>query len=426
MTDISLFYTQVTPLDVAASAGHIDCVHMILTQCVIKANPEHATCGYLPLATLAGSSRAVELLLTTKYEKPDLLKAIEFSIAGVQSECLNKLLQTGVDTRDVLKGVNLYHALFTNSAVKAFGRDGYRRLPDLTSVLIKHKHDVNAKSPCNTYPLYSLLRNSLCAHDYINTQYYLACLQLLLKANANPNFDEVQHERQMQKNGKKSIVGRPAYSGALHCLLDTVEMYCSFFDSKALAVKFITECSDILIRFDTNIHQVGRLGDHKSAMSGSVLHQYAKSSVNLGVDSDVLKFFLRQGADPNSKVKGKYCLNIFTDHLFVTMLAMPSHKTQPDRMDDIDKILELCRHMSMRSVHETQQVFNQEHGRNPAARIKSQITRIKSQLIEFSMSVAPLQRICTNCIWKMCGRNANNVHSLPIKIKYKLDILPIV
>ncbi|OWF36288.1 uncharacterized protein LOC110441858 [Mizuhopecten yessoensis] len=416
----------VTPLDVAASAGHLESIHLILNQCVIKAYPEHAKCGYLSLATLAGSSKAVNFLLSQKYDKKDLLRAVEFSISGARSEILDSLLGTGVNTCEVMRGTNLYHALYTNSALKGFGREGYKRLPDVTSVLIKYHHDVNTKSPCNTYPLYSLLRNSLCAHDYINTQYYLACLKLLLKANTNPNFDEVRYEKVMQKKGNKSIVGRPAFSSALHCLLDTVEIYASYLDSKALAVKFITECSDVLFRFDADVHQVGRLGDNKSTLSGSVLHQYAKSSVKLGVDAAVLKVFLRQGANPDIKAKGKYCINVFTDSLFVSILAVPSHKTQPDRTADIDSMLDLCRYMSAKSIQETLQVFNHEHGRNNAYRLKSQIARIKSKLVEYSKSVAPLQRICANYIWQRCGRNANNIHSLPLKIRYKTEILPIV
>ncbi|XP_060081118.1 uncharacterized protein LOC132560471 [Ylistrum balloti] len=418
--------SEVTPLDVAASAGHVQCIHLILNQCVIKEHPEHAKSGYLSLATVSGSLKAVNFLLAQKYDKADILSAVELAIRFARAEILDSLLGTGVDTREVMKGVNLYHSLYTNSAVKGFGREGYRRLPDVTSVLIKYRHDVNSKSPCNTYPLYTLLRNSLCAHDYINTQYYLACLKLLLKANANPNFDEVRHERVMQKKGSKSVVGRPAFSSALHCLLDTVEIYASYFDSKALAVKFITECSDVLFRFDADIHQVGRLGDQKSTLSGSILHQYAKSSVKLGVDSDVLKVFLRQGANPNIKVNGKYCINVFTDSLFVSILAIPSHKTQPDKTADVGCMLDLCRYMSNRAIHETLQIFIHDHGRNNADRLKSHIARIKSKLTEFSKSVAPLQRICANYIWHRCGRNANNIHSLPIRIKYKTDILPIV
>ncbi|XP_069136275.1 uncharacterized protein [Argopecten irradians] len=418
--------SEVTPLDVAASAGHVQCIHLILNQCVIKEHPEHAKSGYLSLATLDGSLKAVNFLLSQKYDKSDITKAVELAICGARAEILDSLLATGVSTKDIMKGTNLYHCLYTNSALKGFGREGYRRLPDVTSVLIKYRHDVNTKSPCNTYPLYTLLRNSLCAHDYINTQYYLACLKLLLKANANPNFDEVRHEHVMQKKGNKTLVGRPAFSSALHCLLDTVEIYVSYLDSKALAVKFITECSDVLFRFDADIHQIGRLGDQKSILSGSVLHQYAKSSVKLGVDADVLKVFLRQGANPNVKVKGKYCINVFIDSLFVSLLAVPSHKPQPDKTADIDSMLDLSRHMSAKAVYETLQIFMKEHGRNNADRLKSQVARIKTKLQEFSKSVKPLQRICANFIWQNCGRNANNIHSLPIKIKYKTDILPIV
>lgn len=47
----------------------------------------------------------------------------------------------------------------------------------------------------NIYLLYSLIKNFLCLDNYIWMQYYLECVQLLLKVGVNLNFDEVKYEK---------------------------------------------------------------------------------------------------------------------------------------------------------------------------------------------------------------------------------------
>jgi len=415
---------QVTPLDVAASADNLECVRLILTQCVIKVYPNNVKDGDVSLATLANSHVAVKKLLVGKHDRKDLCKAVEHAIHHARPQCLDLLLGTGTDTKSLFSGMNLYHALYTYSSAKSFGRDGYRRLPEVTSVLITHRHNVNAKTP-NTYPIYSLLRNSLCAHDYVNTGYFLECLRLLLKAGANPDFDEARYEELVRKKGNKPVTGRPAYSSALQCLLDTVEIYASFFDSKALAVKFITECGDVLLRTEpTNNSVVGR--PRANNLFGSILHHYAKASVSIGASESVIKFFLRQGADPNGKIKGKYVINTFTDVLFARLLEVPKYKEQTNRMEDVETMLDLCYSMSRTTLKETLQIFIKDHHGNKAEQIKIYVARIHRCLENHVKSVMPLKRMCINFVWQQCGRNANNIRSLPINIKLKTDLLPIV
>ena len=55
----------------------------------------------------------------------------------------------------------------------------------------------------------------------------------------------------------KVAAGRGAHSSALHCLLDTVETYASQVSSPALAVRFIVDCTEILVKHRADMAKVG-------------------------------------------------------------------------------------------------------------------------------------------------------------------------
>ncbi|XP_061196460.1 uncharacterized protein LOC133204736 [Saccostrea echinata] len=413
-----------TPLDIAAKAGNSKCIYLILTLCVIKAHPERAKSGYIALATLANSEEAVRVLLKEKPQKQEIMEAIDIAVHHAQPECLDLLLESGIDVKKLFNGVNFYHTLYSFSSVQTFGREGYARIPRVTEVLLKHKHDVKSKDPTNTYPLYSLIKNSLCLDNYTWTQYYLKCVQMLLKSGADPNFDEVQYERLQIKRSVKSIVGRSAYSSAIHCLLDTVESYAGTLDSKALAAKFVIEYAEILCHSDANINKIGRITQRNSVM-GTVLHQFAKTSVQIGVDLDILKFFLRQGANADVNAHGKFVLNTFSDELFEKLKDHASHLKPVDRMPDVRRMLEICHHMSRSAIKGTLEVFKKDHAGNPPPQIKIYVGVISKELEYHLYHIKPLKKLVAQAVWLFCQRKANNVHQLPTTAKFKTQILPI-
>lgn len=412
-------------MDIAAKSGHTKCVYLILTQCVIKEHPDRAKSGYVALATLANSKDAVKVLLKDNPTKEDIREAIDIAVHFAQPECLDLLLSTGIDTKSIFNGVNFYHTLFSFSSVQSFGKEGYARLPKVTEVLLKHRHDVKKKEPANTYPLYSLIKNSLCLDNYTWTQYYMDCVQLLLQAGANPNFDEAKYERQRLKTGAKSIVGRNAYSSAIHCLLDTVESYAETLDSKALAAKFVIQCAELLCHNDANINQIGQITRKNSTM-GTVLHQFAKTSVQIGVDLDILKFLLRQGANADVCVDGKYVLNIFTDELFEKLKETSPHLKQKDRMPDVKRMLDILNHMSRGAIRDTLRILKNDHARNPPPQTKIYIGVISKELEYHIKHIKPLRKLVAQAVWVFCQRKANSVHSLPTTAKLKTEILPIL
>ncbi|KAL3856353.1 hypothetical protein ACJMK2_011122 [Sinanodonta woodiana] len=418
---------EVTPIDVAAEAGHLSCVKQILDQCVLKENPDYARSPYIALACLSGSFMSVRLII--KAEKPkeaDLRAAAEVSLRFAQAQCLDLLLDEKFEKKNMFDNMNWFHVLYSNTSTISFGSEGYRRLPEVTSVLIKHKFDVQAFSPPNTYPLYSLIQNSLCIHDYVNTRHYLNCVRILLDAGADPNFDEVEAEIKLNRKGIRTVHGRTAYSSAIHCLFHTVESYSEYLESKALGVRFVVQCAEALIKGSSKINKVGHTVDKNSKILGSVLHHFCRSSVKVGVDTDILKFLLRQGADPDSKVDGKYAINLFFDTLFENLKDIEEWgRSTRDFTEDTANILSLCIYMKRSSLKETLNIFKKDYSRDPPPKMKPYIHQARAELELRASEVWPLKRLCRVLIWDLCGRDASIVHKLPTNMESKTYILPI-
>ena len=365
--------------------------------------------------------------LIIKKDKPksdDKKKAIEIALQFANARCLDSLLEEKINTDDMFGRKNFYHMLYTFSQTQSFGADGYRRLPETTQVLVKRKLSVTTKSPPNTYPLYSLVKNSLCLHDYVNTRHYIMCMRILIDAGADPNFDEVEHEKKLNQKGIKTEHGRPAYSSAMHCLLETVESFSEYLESKALGVRFIIQMAEVLLQNKARINTVGRIGDKFSNKYGTVLHQFAKSSVKLGVDADVFKYLLRQGADPNAKVGGKYVINTFYDTMFAGLKEFKAYSTPPDHTEDSHNMLALSYYMTRNCIKDTLKILKLDYDKNPPQHIKKYLTVAIKELENKIQEVWPLKRLCRTLIWDLCGRDASVVTKLPTDIESRSYILP--
>lgn len=416
---------EISPIDVAAEAGHLHCVKTILTQCVIKDHPDFADYPYVALACIPQSVLSLQLIL--KKDKPkadDIKKAIEVSLMKASAQCLDLLLKQKVKTDDMFGKKNFYHMLYTFSQTNQFGTEGYRRLPEVTQILVKHKYNVKAVIPPNTYPMYSLIKNSVCVHDYVNTRHYVMCLRILIEAGSDPNFDEAEQERKLNARGIKTEHGRMSYSSAMHCLLETVEIFSEYLESKALGVRFIVQMAEVLIQNKARINAVGRLGDKGSSRYGTVLHQFAKSSVKLGVDPDIFKYLLRQGADPNAKEEnGKYVINTFFDILLSELKELSSYSKPDDHTENVKTMLGLSLFMTRQCVKETLSILNKDFSK-PPHHMKKYVQMAQKELTERAKEVWPLKRLCRVLIWDLCQRDASIVTKLPTDIESRTYILP--
>lgn len=430
-----------TPLEVAASACHLDCVKLILDLCVLKANPDAPSKGYLTLAALADCPASMKLLLQTQETKgndrkdrkqesqrvEDFKAAVEIGVQRARPQCLDLLLaDKSVDVKGLFKNINFFHVLYTFSAT--YGKGAYGRLPEATRVLINRGHDIQAKIPPRTYPLYTLITHSFCFHDYIFTEYYIECMKLLLENGADPNFDEVRFERQiLEKKGIKFAAGRNAYSSALHCLLETVETYVSNMASPALAVKFVEDCSELLVRHSADVGKVGRVGDARSDLQGNILHQYAKSSVILGVGKSILRSIMRYGAEPGVKINGKYAINVYFDVLFEALMMLvvldTNHKFEKDSRTMLDA---LCDHMSPAEVKDACNIFHLAHGKVTSDQVKPYVRMVSAELKRRSKIVRSLRGLTAWRVWKLCGKRSEAVRNLPVSVELKTLILPLM
>ncbi|KAL5016894.1 hypothetical protein ScPMuIL_006483 [Solemya velum] len=414
---------ELLPLDVASQCGYVGCVELLIDQCVTKRNPEYAKSGRIVLAVIADSPASVDMFLRKDPAAADVTKALEVSLHLARPDCLRQILTNDSHKITKLGKLNLFHVLYTHSSTSFFGADCFSRLPDMTSVLIKCGCSVKTHDIPNTYPMYSLLRNSLSYHGFKCVQYYLQCLKLLLKAGADPNFNEVRQEKVLNNKGVKTIAGRPAYATAVHCLLETVETHAQFLDSNELVAKFITQSTDLLVQYNAAVNKVGRVGNETSKLIGCVLHQYAKSSVKLGVDADILKFFLREGADPDIKVQGKYMVNVYFDILFKKLKL--TRKFQTEFEPDVINTIEICKHMSKPSIRDALNIFLKDY-KSPTDQIRQYVEKVKSEFTAHISSVTSLQRLCKHRIWTLCGRSARNCRKLPLKPQLRSYILPTV
>lgn len=418
-------FSQIRPIDVAAEAGHLHCVKQILTQCVIKDHPDFADFPYVALACIPQSVTSLQLILKKdKLKADDIKKAIEVSLMKASAQCIDLLLQQKVKTDDMFGKRNFYHMLYTFSNTTQFGTEGYRRLPEVTQVLVKHKYNVKAVNPPNTYPMYSLIKNAVCVHDYVNTRHYVMCLRILIEAGADPNFDEAAQEKKLNAKGIKTEHGRMSFSSAMHCLLETVEIFSEYLESKALGVRFVVQMAEVLIQNKARINAVGRIGDKTSNRFGTVLHQFAKCSVKLGVDTDIFKYLLRQGADPNAKEEnGKYVINTFFDILFSELKEFSSHSTPADHTENVKTMLGLSLFMNRRCVKDTLDILNKDFAK-PPHHMKKYVQIAQKDLTERVKEVWPLKRMCRVLIWDLCKRDASVVTKLPTDIESRTYILP--
>ncbi|KAI8782920.1 ankyrin repeat and death domain-containing protein 1B isoform X2 [Biomphalaria glabrata] len=163
-----------SPLDIASRAGHLQCVKIILNQCVLKKHSEDTLLDKsdYTLACIADSPLSLALLIHEQApSREEWEGAVQVCLHYARPECLDLLLQQKRDTKQMFKGMNFYHVLYTYTSVQ--GASSYPKLAQTTEVLVKHGHKVGAKVPCRTYPMYSLLTHAFCFHDYSNTQYYI-------------------------------------------------------------------------------------------------------------------------------------------------------------------------------------------------------------------------------------------------------------
>ena len=150
------------------------------------------------------------------------------------------LLSNGnVKVRTILNDMNV---LFMYSSAYQINTERNYGLDNATNVLIKHGFEVNDFSKSGSFPLYSLLNSLIEEKDFFamgTPKYHLHALDLLLKAGADPNLDEVKYSTSDQKHPYGHTLGRPLHTSALNALFGSLRSCDNWY---AMFPEFVTHC----------------------------------------------------------------------------------------------------------------------------------------------------------------------------------------
>ncbi|XP_041354799.1 uncharacterized protein LOC121372512 [Gigantopelta aegis] len=428
-----------TPIDVAADAGHIECVKTILDFQQVKALFQTTLLGYrdkqckvsrhesyIDMACRCNSPKALRLLLTENPSKADVERAVDFVVKNGRPECLDILLRCNIDPKSVFGGMNFFHVLFTYGIL--FDPSRYESLTLMTTVLLRHGHKPLAFRPSRTYPLYSLLSHAYSNEDYLkeSAPYLISCILLLLQAGADPNFDEIKVEELACDEECETAFGREAFSSALHCLYNIVAIG-AFQESKEvldLVSKYVLKCSEILLHHSADPDYIGRLSN---SSYGNSLHAFGLASRYLSSVKPTIKLLLRFGANPDAEVCNSFPLNTFCESIItnVTDMLPPTQ----DLVVDNAKVLNLSclmTSMSRKSLVASGERLKHSLKSVTETRRKHILVKVLSKIEATTRCVWSLKKTCQRRVWILCGRDYRSVHTLPLPVSVKTEITNMV
>ncbi|KAK7107323.1 hypothetical protein V1264_015268 [Littorina saxatilis] len=457
------------PLDLAARYGHVQSVKTILDFHIFRAHQSQGgvayirssvakTTGHMNMACLLDSPFALRLLLTDKPEAEDAKNALDISLKKAKPECVDALLRFGVDTKRLFGGMNLFHVLFAYS--KSFEESWFESFVTVTSVLLRHHHDVNECRPSRTYPLYSLLRCTRIAKMKNSAPFVIAALLLLLQGGADPNFDERFVEEAVRDKEHNTAFGRQPYPSALHCLIDAAVNYMEEVTDAEHVIKYVYKCSELLLRHGADASYVGKYRDasgEERERRGNVLHVLCDAAPHLGrMDNTLLLLLLRHGADPDACVDGRFPLTSYLDAMFggFEALESDSHEKQvspavrsprsvgspalqrrgnststltnrpaaDDVSDDAELITDvrrMCRMLGFMSLKNQNICANIVRARltsqaGESTDVNRGLKRALEEMEKYTLTAPSLRRCCAMLVWRHCRRHVGNVYALPV------------
>ncbi|KAL8596743.1 hypothetical protein ACOMHN_046360 [Nucella lapillus] len=429
---------HLTPLDVAARSKHVGCVMALLDMFILRAHPDIGCKGYLTLSALANNVPSLKLMMepyasgTNDHNvREDYRSAVQVCVHNIYAECLELLLNNElVDSRTIFKMINYFHVMYSQPLNTHLRIVSLARFPMMTEHLISRGHEVNVKIPPRTYPLYSLIDNAFTCMDYSCAEYIITTMKILMERGADPNFDEVEYERQLSPSvGSRHYGGRSAYSSALHCVIQSLERNHDCYASKAPAIRFVEDCMPTLTAYGANIEKMGCIDVDNPQMRGDVLWQFARSSVGLGLDRGLLHCLTRFGSQPQRRIDGQFALNVYLDTFCGLMKKDPANAQSIliKRERDLGlMITHMCSFMAPWHIKAVWDIFNYRH-KKCTTDVHELFKRMVNEALEAqSQLIHKLRHMCAWQVWKLCSRKAYNVRRLPVSKELKTHVLPLV
>lgn len=455
-----------TPVDLAAKFGHKDCVELFLDFWQLQRSnasshklKNNASSTYLLLACRVNSPQALRLLMKENSSKKE---ALECAIRMLATECVDEVLKnsTGSEIKNVFQGMNLFHVLYSYSCCLSLKQ--YESMVKITSSLIKNGHNVNAKSPSRTFPLYSLLCHPITGIAVEECSPYLInCLLLLLQAGADPNMDEIVFEDTVEDVERNAAFGRQPYSSALNCILSNLPVLKSN-ESKTSSLnspveKYALSCIDLLLKHGSTCGNSNQFQSNPSDCftaskfynSGSALHLLVSTRPMGAISFSIVQQLLHYGTDadlqgtwhmPRVSTPLTYALNVLPFSLWSLPLPNTPSELKNNILNDNDfKLFKyISQRMSESSLIKAYKEFqiNIAKLKNLAKENNTLVTLQKIHLDESPIYVKIcevfeksthtawlLQRCCAHTIWRACSMHISNVQILPIPVPLKNIII---
>lgn len=323
---------------------------------------------------------------------------------------------------EVFQGMNLYHVLYSYSRCYDVIKNWYESLLSVTTVLIKHEHNFNICIPFRTYPMYSLLATQQWNDFEKAAPYRIACLLLLLKSGADPNFDEVQFEVKYEEKCCRTAFGRPAYSSALHCMFHAVNEYSERLKDMFYVKKYLTKCTELLLKYNGNPNSFGRKREDSAETEelGNSLHCFCRTAVKTGIERQVLMLLLAYGADPLAK-----CDDLFPIELFFKLLIKEEFLAEETIKDEIENISLLFDSMPLHALRESRDTLVNTIRNNYStidADEKSRASLVQAAYDKHLSLTRSLKQTCIIEILTCCRRRVTNVLQLPLPKQLISDI----
>ena len=424
-------------VDIAAMARNDGCLRLLLNlnvavQPPTSKKPKPMTA--LERAIELNSIRAFKFLLSRAPEKAEVESAFKVALNRKMVEFMREALNHGVDVPKALNGMNPYHVAYlyssayqqlsprTRNPVELSRRN--KVLDDTTTLLIERGFSVNQREPLGTYPLYSLLTSLVQEKDNNPSQvpiHHIRALDLVLRAGADCNFDEVRCLNEPGRGVQMPAVGRDLSTSALN----------AYFVCLQASDTWRPHLMEHMDRICLTLLEHGADPDYMYESGETPLHDLMKAMAmqhamgHMHADlSSMCRMLMHFGANPNRRSsQGLYPVEFYFTVLLSIMGGNFAFKRWKSS-DNASQVLQLLYSMDSGDARAARKniVADLENAKSDGMP-DDVVAFVAKLMVEFSCSIKSLQELSKIAVWKGIGRKLSNVKHLTMPKSFMEDIM---